>query len=81
MDKDEAFKWFALGFAQTREGFNSECPYAHLSPYHPRRSNPLYVGGDSDKLLETELKELFDELWQETPEEDIFRTTSGGEGR
>lgn len=59
-DKEEAFRWFLLGFAQSGEGYNAECAFPHCAPRNARKKYGYY---GTYKVPPDELSGFFDSLW------------------
>lgn len=68
---DDEFKWFVIGFAASREGFNGECPCDHLAPSNIFRpsARPLYASLEemlADERLRQTLHHLYSEYKRKT---------------
>ena len=63
MNYDESFRYFCLGFAASREGFNGECPYTHIAPEKIfegyRAAYSTYEILEKDEEVIKELKRLY----------------------
>lgn len=63
-DKETAFEWFKLGFAQSSDGYNAEYAGSHLAPSSPRE-----FGMEGNRYIydepPEELEDLFEQLWEE----------------